>query len=115
MAMAGSLEPTLRHDLLCHLAVAQLLSKAQTDGWARADRVVEVIRSWSRDNNASVDWSESVMLAHLSQKLAVLLWMLKPLRNIRRLKTLYTADRRLDRKSPIVRGIREVCAARLMR
>lgn len=55
------------------------------------------------------------MLAHLSQMLAAALWTHKPLRDIGLVETLYTADMRLDYESPIVRGILEVCAARLMR
>lgn len=115
MPMTEHLAPQLRTDLLCHLVVMQLLARANTDGWAGADRLVEVIRAWSRDNVISIDWFESARLAHLSQQLATVLWMLEPLRSAGRLTKLFAVDWRLDNESPIVRKIRDVCTACLMR
>lgn len=94
--MTEHLAPQLRTDLLCHLVVIQRLPRANTDGRAGADRIVEVIRAGSWDKVISIVWFESVRLTHLSRQVVALLWMLEPLRSSRRLTKLSTPDRRLD-------------------
>jgi len=109
----NSLDEEARAELLCHLVVAQLLARAKTEEWLRTDHLVESTRIWAHANGATPRWTESVRLSQLSVHLASSIWAIELLRDAGELAQLFTDGWRLDYRSPIVRGIHDVCAARL--
>jgi hypothetical protein len=111
--MKSILDDRRRSELLCHLVVAQLVSRVRCNEWLRAIPLVESQRRWSHMNGVSPDGPEGVRLGHVSQQLAISIWDIELLRNVEVLATLFTDTGRLDYQSPIVRGISEVCTARL--
>ena len=108
------LDSEARGELLCYLVVAQLLARARSGSWLRTDHLVESARIWLSGNGATPGWFESVRLGDISRQLAASTWAVEPLRDTDVLSTLFTDTWRLDYRSPIVQGIHDVCAARLM-
>jgi len=111
--MRSNLDDEHRADLLCYLVIAQLIARARTDDWLRTDHLVEARRIWSQAHGVSPDWFESVRLGHVSVQLAASVWAIELLQDVEVLSRLVTDARQLDYRSPIVRGILDVCAARL--
>ncbi|WP_091789826.1 hypothetical protein [Paraburkholderia steynii] len=108
-----ALDDEARTELLCYLVVSQLLSRIRTDDWLRTDHFVECSRIWSQANTASLNWFESVRLRQLSVELASSIWAIEMLRDAQELTSLFTGGWRLDYRSPIVRGMHDVCVERL--
>ncbi|TCG04607.1 hypothetical protein BZM27_39775 [Paraburkholderia steynii] len=108
------LDGQARAELLCYLVAAQLLGRARSGSWLRTDHLVESMRTWAGGNGATPDWFESVRLGNISRQLAETTWAVEPLRDADVLAILFTDGWRLDFRSPIVRGIHDLCAARLM-
>ncbi|OUL80708.1 hypothetical protein [Paraburkholderia hospita] len=113
MQLITTLDDEGRIGLLCHLVVAQLVARARTGEWLRTDHLVESERIWLSANRASVNWFESVRLCRFSVDLATSIWTIEPLRDADELVALFTDGWRLDCRSPIVRGIHDICVARL--
>jgi hypothetical protein len=110
----AGLDREARGELLCYLVVAQLLSRARSGSWLRTDHLVESARIWSNGDGATPDWLESVRLGGISRQLAESTWGVESLRDADVLSTLFADASRLDYRSPLVKGIHDVCAARLM-
>lgn len=108
-----ALDDEVRTELLCYLVVSQLLSRVRTGDWLRTDHFVESSRIWLQANTASLNWFESVRLRKLSVELASSIWAIEMLRDAHELTDLFTDGWRLDYRSPIVRGIHDVCVERL--
>jgi hypothetical protein len=102
-----------RAALLCHLVVAQLISRVKTSEWLRTGHLVESERTWLFANGASLDWFESVRLCRVSVELATSIWAIELLQDADELAMLFTDGWRLDYRSSVVRGIHDVCIARL--
>jgi hypothetical protein len=111
---ASSFDDEARAELLCYVVVSQLVARAKTGEWMRTDHLVETMKIWSSANGASPQWLESVRLGDASQKLAQTVWAIELLRDASELSNLFTEGWRLDYRSPIVRGIHDVCAERLL-
>ncbi|MBP0593659.1 hypothetical protein J8I87_29015 [Paraburkholderia sp. LEh10] len=111
--MTNHLDDERWTDLLCHLVVAQLIARARTGDWLRTDHLVESKRIWSQANGVSPGWLEGVRLSRASMQLAASIWAIDLLRNPDEISKLFSKNWRLDQQSPIVRGIYDVCAARL--
>lgn len=111
--MTSNFDDERRADLLCHLVIAQLIARVRTNEWLRTDHLVESRRMWSHVNGVSPDWFEGVRLGRTSEQLAMSIWAIELLHDVEELSKLFTAGPRLDYRSPIVRGIFDVCAARL--
>jgi hypothetical protein len=111
---ASSFDDEARAELLCHVVVSQLIARAKTGEWMRTDHLVETMKLWASANGASPEWLDSVRLGDVSQKLAQTVWTIELLRDTDELSKLFTDGRRLDYRSPIVRGIHDVCAERLL-
>ena len=76
--------------LLCHLVVAQLISRVKTSEWIRTDHLVESERTWLFANGASLDWFESVGLCRVSVELATSIWAIELLQDADELAMLFT-------------------------
>ncbi|MGT2474564.1 hypothetical protein [Paraburkholderia terrae] len=111
--MASNLDDEGRAELLCYLAVAQLIARAKTNEWLRTDHLVESERIWLSANGGSLEWFESVRLCRMSVELATSVWAIELLHDANELAMLLTDGWRLDYRSPIVRGLHDICAARL--
>lgn len=111
--MRSNLDDERRADLLCYLVIAQLIARARTNEWLRTDHLVESKRMWSQANGVSPDWFESERLAHVCLQLAASVWTIELLQDVEVLAKMFTDAWRLDYQSPIVRGISDVCTARL--
>jgi|UPI000684BE2B hypothetical protein len=70
-----------RAALLCHLVVAQLISRVKTSEWLRTGHLVESERTWLFANGASLDWFESVRLCRVSVELATSIWAIELLQD----------------------------------
>jgi hypothetical protein len=114
MLTADNLEHCARTALLCHLVIAQLVTRVESGEWLPAQHVVQATRRWSLSNDAAPAWFESIRLGRLSQDVASRMWALGPLRSRRRLATFFAEDGSLDHGSPVVRRIFAVCEAFLL-
>jgi len=111
---ASGFDDEARAELLCYVVVSQLIARAKTGEWMRTDHLVETIKLWTRASGASAAWLDSVRLGNVSQDLAQSVWAIELLRDPAELAVLFTDGWRLDYRSPIVRGIHDVCAGRLL-
>ena len=102
-----------RADLLCFLVMAQLIGRAGTGDWLRTDHVVEATRMWLASNSAECDWFERVKLARLSVDLAPQFLVFPPFRDAKEIVKLLADGWQLDYRSPIVRGMLDVCTEHL--
>jgi hypothetical protein len=109
----AKLDAPERADLLCFLVLAQLIGHASTGEWLRTDHVVEATRMWLASNSAECDWLERVKLAKMSVDLApqflIFPWFMDPAA----MAKLFADGWQLDYRSPILRGMLDVCAEHL--
>lgn len=102
-----------RADLLCFLVLAQLIGHASTGDWLRTDHVVEAARMWTASNSADCDWLDRAKLARMSADLApqfqTFPWFMDPARMV----AMFVDGWRLDYRSPIMRGMLDVCVEHL--
>jgi hypothetical protein len=110
---AQSLDNAERADLLCFLVMAQLIGHASTGEWLRTDHVVEATRMWVASNSAECDWFERATLARLSVDLAPQFLVLPCFTDAKEMVKLFVDGWRLDYRSPIVRGMLDVCVEHL--
>ncbi|MFL9892427.1 hypothetical protein [Paraburkholderia sp. RL17-381-BIF-C] len=104
-----------RAELLCYLVVAEFVAMARTGEWLRTDHLVESGRIWCNANGARFDWQERISLGQIAAELAPRVRGTFGLTRERSLVPLFVDGWMLDRESPGVCGIYEVCAARLRR
>lgn len=71
MPPPSSLDGEARAELLCYLVVGQLVARAHTLEWLRADHLVESTRVWLAGNGTDTDWTERVYLRALSEQIAL--------------------------------------------
>ncbi|ACC73860.1 hypothetical protein PPMP20_29645 [Paraburkholderia phymatum] len=110
----GRLEDGQRTELLCHLVVEQLLSRAGTGKWLELGRVVECIQRWTQTKGLAPDWMEGARLGELSGPLASDLWQIRHLRSTTRISSLRDLQGMPDSGSPFVQRMFAVCEARLL-
>ena len=113
MIESTGLDEEARAELLCYLAIAQLVSRARGGDWLRTDHLVESTRIWLAGNGAKANWSERVELGALSKKIALDLTGLPGFADAECLARLFTDGWRLDYRSAVVRGIYSACVAEL--
>lgn len=113
----AGLDEEARTELLCYLAVGQLVAHARTGEWLRTDHLVESARIWLAGNGASAkaNWSDRVRLGGLSEKVARDFAKLPRFADTIFLAKLFTDGWRLDYRSPVVRGIHAACEGELSR
>ena len=114
MLIADNLEHCARAALLCHLVIAQLVTRVETGEWLAPQHLVQATRRWSLSSDVAPAWLESVRLGRLSQDVASRMWALGPLRSRRRLATFFAENGSVDHGSPVVRRILAVCEAFLL-
>ena len=116
--MSGINSPKLdgpeRADLLCFLVMAQLIGHASTGEWLRTDHVVEATRMWLASNSAECDWLERVKLAQTSAAIAPQFLVFPCFQDAKELVKLFVDGWQLDYRSPIVRGMLDVCTEHLL-
>jgi hypothetical protein len=104
-----------RADLLCFLVLAQLIGHAGTGHWLRADHVVESARMWTASNSVDCDWLDRAKLARISAELApqflIFPWFKDPSAMVK----LFVDGWQLDYRSPILRGMLDVCLEHLLK
>ncbi len=113
MTLDTKLDHAERAELLCFLVMAQLIGHASTGDWLRTDHVVEATRMWLASNSAECAWFERVRLARMSVDLAPQFLVFPLFRNAKEIVTLFTDGWQLDYRSPIVRGMLDVCTEHL--
>lgn len=104
-----------RADLLCFLVLAQLIGHASTGDWLRTDHVVEATRLWVASNSAECEWLERANLARMSVAIAPQFLVFPYFRDAKEIVKLFVDGRKLDYRSPTVRGMLDVCAEHLLR
>lgn len=113
MIESNGLDGEASAELLCYLAMTQLVSNASSGDWLRTDHLVESTRIWLAGNGARANWSERMHIGTLSAKIALGLTGLPGFANPDYLATLFTDSWRLDYRSPVVRGVYSACVAEL--
>lgn len=106
---SSNLDDEARAELLCYLAVGQLVARARTGDWLRTDHMVELLTIWQNGNGAQVDWLDRLHLGALSEKVALDFAGLPGFADSDSLAQLFTDGWRMDYRSPIVRKIYEAC------
>lgn len=103
-----------RAELLCHLVVAQLVCHASTGEWLKTRHAIESARIWSASNGTDNGWLGRAKLIEISMVLAPQMLALPIFWYRDDLVKLFTVGGKLDYRLPTVRGIRDVCAERLL-
>lgn len=111
--MPGDIDHDARAELLCYLVVAQLVARARTGAWLRADHLVESARIWTDANGAKGAWLARSELGRLSVTIAPDFLGVSCLTDSNSLATLFTDGWRLDYRSPTVRWLHDFCNANL--
>ncbi|NPT39172.1 hypothetical protein [Paraburkholderia xenovorans] len=111
--MPNTLNEDDRCELLCYLIVAELVAMARTGEWLRTDHLVESGRIWCNANGARFDWQERISLGQIAAELAPLVRETFGLTREPSLVPLFVDGWMLDRESPVVCDIHEVCSRRL--
>jgi len=87
---------------------------ARTGEWLRTDHLVESGRIWCNANGARLDWQDRVSLGQIAADLAPQVRAAFGLTRERSLVPLCRDGWMLGYESPVVCGIYDVCATRLM-
>jgi hypothetical protein len=111
MIESTGLDDEARAELLCYLAVAQLVAKARDGDWLRTDHLVESTRIWLAGNGAEANWSERVKLGTLSKKVALDFADIPDFADTQYLAGLFTDGWRMDYRCPVVCGVYSACVA----
>ncbi|CAG9209291.1 hypothetical protein PSAB6_270122 [Paraburkholderia sabiae] len=114
VSLSTCLDDRQRTDLLCHLVVEQLQSRASSGIWLSLDSAVECIQRWSKTKAVASAWLDAARVNHFSEQLASDLWQIRHLRSATRIASLRTAQGMLDNDSPFVRRMYAVCESRLL-
>ncbi|MEX3936662.1 hypothetical protein AB4Y32_33645 [Paraburkholderia phymatum] len=101
-------------ELLCHLVVEQLLSRAIAGIWLIPESLVECIQRWAKMKGVSPGWLEATRIGQLSEQLAFDLWKIQHLRGPTRITRFFDVQGMLDSDSPFVERMCAVCEARLL-
>jgi hypothetical protein len=112
--VSNELDGPERADLLCFLVLAQLIGHATTGDWLRTDHLVEATRMWVASNSVECDWLERVRLAQMSAAIAPQFLVLPYFRAAKVIVKLFVDCWRLDYRSPMVRGMLDVCTEHLL-
>lgn len=102
-------------DLLCYLVVAQLVCHAQTAEWLSDGHLMELSRAWAESSEANCDWLAQVEMGCASARLASRFLVFPIFRNPAALARLFKDAMRLDSRSPVVRGMYDVCKDHIYR
>ncbi|MGP8433750.1 hypothetical protein ACT2FY_05550 [Paraburkholderia fungorum] len=113
MTEPDGLDDEARAELLCYLAIAQLVARARSGDWLRTDHLVESARIWLAANGANAGWRERVRLGALSERIALGLAGLPDFDDAQYLARLFTDGWRPDYRSAVVRAIHATCVAEL--
>ncbi|CAE6875039.1 hypothetical protein R69746_08718 [Paraburkholderia aspalathi] len=113
MTDSSNLDDEARAELLCYLAVGQLVARTRAGDWLRTDHVVELLDIWLRGNGAQANWLDRVHLGALSEKVALDFAELPWAADAVSLAQLFTDGWRMDYRSPIVRTIYAACEVSL--
>jgi len=113
MPPSSNFDDEARAELLCYLVIAQLVARARTGEWLRTDHLVESGRIWCKANGVRFDWQERVSLGQTAAELAPRVRETFGLTRERSLTPLFVDGWMLDRESPVVCDIHEVCSRRL--
>ena len=106
---SGNLDDEARAELLCYLAVGQLVARARTGGWLRTDHVVELLDIWLKGNGAQANWQDRLYLGALSKNVALDFAGLPGFADSDSLAQLFTDGWRMDYRSPFVGQIYSAC------
>ncbi|MCX4139337.1 hypothetical protein M0D68_14175 [Paraburkholderia sp. SEWSISQ10-3 4] len=106
---SSNLDDEARAELLCYLAVGQLVTRAGTGGWLRTDHVVELLTIWLTGNGARANWLDRLLLGALSEKVAMDFAELPGFANSESLAQLFTDGWRMDYRSRVVGRIYSAC------
>jgi hypothetical protein len=104
-----------RADLLCFLVLAQLIGHASTGEWLRANHVVESARLWAISNSFNCDWLDRAKLARMSAELAPQFLIFPWFMDAAAMAKLFADGWQLDYRSPILRGMLDVCLEHLLK
>jgi hypothetical protein len=106
---SSNLDDETRAELLCYLVVGQLVARARTGSWLRANQRMELLNIWFNGNRGEPDWLEGVPLSALSEKVALDFTELPNFADSAWLANLFKDGWRMDYRSPHVWNIYAAC------
>jgi hypothetical protein len=113
MAIPYNLDDEARSELLTYLVASQLVGRARTSEWLKLDHLIESERLWLKANGGNGEPVDKLRLAAESVRIASDLLVFPVMKDLAFLTRLFTEGWRLDYRSPVVRGIFDVCANHL--
>jgi hypothetical protein len=102
-----------RVEMLCYLAVGELVAMARTGDWLRTDHLVELSLVWMRANGANPEWRDRIGIVRMAVDLAPDILTTFGVSTEKAVASLFTGGGRLDYRVPLVGQIHDHCAARL--
>ncbi|WP_175773467.1 hypothetical protein [Paraburkholderia phenazinium] len=114
MAIPYNLDDEARNELLTYLVVSQLVGRARSGEWLKLEHLIESESLWLKANGGNCDTVDRLRLHKESLQVASDLLVFPVMKDLAHLTNLFTNGWRLDYRSPIVRGIFDVCASHVL-
>lgn len=115
MKIPYNLDDEARSELLTYLVASQLVARARSGEWLTPEHLGESENLWLKANGGNCDTAERHRLGNESVKVASELLAIPMMKELTSLTLMFADSWRLDYRSPIVRGIFDVCADHLLR
>ena len=115
MTIPYNLDTEARSELLTYLVASQLVGRAQSGEWLKLEHLIESENLWLKANGGNCDMVDRVRLIAESYKVASEMVVYPVMNDPTFLSRLFTDGWRLDYRNPVVRGMFDVCAHRLLK
>jgi hypothetical protein len=110
MEIPYNLDDEARGELLTYLVISQLIARARSGEWLTPGHLDESENLWLKANGGNCDTAEWHRLGDESSKVASGLLVIPKMTELASLTLMFADSWRLDYRSPIVRGVFDVCA-----
>jgi hypothetical protein len=114
MEIPYNLDDEARGELLTYLVVSQLVARAKSGEWLTPEHLAESESIWLKANGGNCDIAERLRLGKDSSKVASEMLAIQMMKELTSLTAMFFDSWQLDYRNPIVRGIFDVCAHRLL-
>jgi hypothetical protein len=109
-----NLDDEARAELLTYLVASQLIGRARSGEWLKIDHLIESEQLWLKANGGNCDLPDRLRLAADSLRIASGVLVFPAMQDLALLTRLFTDGWRLDYRSPVVRGLFDVCTNHLL-
>jgi hypothetical protein len=114
MEIPYNMDDEARGELLTYLVASQLVARARSGEWLTPEHLRESETLWLKANGGNCDVVDRHRLGDESYKVASELLSIPMMKELASLTLMFADGWRLDYRSPIVRGIFDICVHHLL-